>query len=93
MKRENKLPHKRTIFVGEFSYKGRRYTIHYDFECDYSEDDALFLFTEGNCGCDCNLSRFIRKEYGDVIPELDCGCEIEMKNYHLEYEDFSTEEM
>ena len=41
-----------------------------------------------NFSCDCNRSLAIRWEYGeDAIPELDCGDEIEMIDYHIEYED------
>ena len=86
------LTHKRTIFVGEFSYDGKQYTIHYDFGYEFPEDRALFMFTDGNYSCDCNLSSFIRDEYGDVIPELGCGWEIKMDSYHFEYEDTPTDE-
>lgn len=77
---------KRTIFVGVFQYKDKEYTIHCDFGCGYSKDVAEWMFLEGNYSCDCNRSLFIAREYGeDAIPELDCGEEIKLKEYHIEY--------
>lgn len=82
------MSHKRTIFVGKFKYEDKEFIIHYDFGYEYEEEDAIFMFEEGNYSCDCNRSLFIQREYGeDVIPELDCGWKIEMTEYHFEYED------
>lgn len=82
------MTHKRTIFVGVFKYKDKEFVLHYDFGYEYSEKQAIFQFTENNYSCDCNRSIFIREEYGeDSIPELDCGKEIELLDYHFEYED------
>ena len=82
------MRHKRTIFVGTFTYKDREYILHYDFGYEYPEDSAVFMFTTGNYACDCNRSLFIRAEYGEnVMPELDCGDEIELIGYRFEYED------
>ena len=82
------MSHKRTIFVGTFIYHGKEFVLHEDMGPEYPEDSAIFMFTTGNYGCDCNRSLFIRNEYGkDAIPELDCGCEIKMVDYHFEYED------
>lgn len=86
MKETELKPTKRTIFVGVFQYKDKEYTIHYDFGCGYPKDAAEFMFLEGNYCCDCNRSIFIRREYGeDAIPELECGGEIKLKEYHIEY--------
>ena len=64
------------------------YTIHCDFGYEYPEEQAIFMFEEGNYSCDCNRSLFIQDEYGEnAIDELDCGEEIKMLNYHLEYLD------
>ena len=83
------MSHKRTIFVGIFSYKEKEFILHYDFGYEYPEESAMFQFTENNYSCDCNRSIFIRDEYGeDVIPELDCGNEIKLKEYHFEYLDW-----
>lgn len=80
------MTHKRTIFVGTFKYKEKEYILHYDLGYEYPEDSAIFYFTEGNFGCDCNRSLAIRWEYGkDAIPELDCGHEVKMTKYHIEY--------
>lgn len=82
------MTHKRTIFVGTFKYKDKEFILHFDFGYEYEVDSAIFMFEEGNYSCDCNRSLFIRDEYGeDTIPELDCGCEIEMTGYHFEYWD------
>ena len=82
------MTHKRTIFVGTFKYQDKEFVLHYDFGYEYSEDDAIYCFTEGNYSCDCNRSLFIQYEYGkDAIPELDCGDEIELLDYHFEYLD------
>ena len=82
------MVHKRTIFVGIFQYQDKEYVIHYDFGYEYSEEDAEFQFLENNYSCDYNRSLFIQREYGeDAIPELNCGNEIELKDYHFEYWD------
>lgn len=82
------MTHKRTIFVATLKYKDKTFVIHYDLGYEYPEDSAIFYFTEGNFGCDCNRSLAIRWEYGeDAIPKLPCGDEIEMSDYHVEYQD------
>lgn len=82
------MTHKRTIFVGTFNYKDKEFTIHYDLGYEFPEDSAEYYFTDGNFGCDCNRSLAIRWEHGeDAIPELNCGHEIKMTDYHIEYED------
>lgn len=81
-----KLTHKKTIFVATLRYKGKEFVIHCDFGYEFSEENALFMFEDGDYSCDCNKSLFIRREYGDSsIEELDCGGEIEMVDYHFEY--------
>ena len=82
------MTHKRTVFVAALKYKDKEFVLHYDLGYEYPEDSAIFYFTEGNFGCDCNRSLAIRWEYGeDAIPELECGDEIEMLSYHVEYWD------
>ena len=82
------MSHKRTIFVGIFKYKDKEFVLHYDFGYEFPEDVAKFQFLENNYSCDCNRSLFIQCEYGkEVIPELNCGHKIELKDYHFEYED------
>ena len=82
------MTHKRTIFVGTFKYLTKQFVLHYDFGYEYPEDRAEYMFKTGNYSCDCNRSRFIMGEYGeDAIPELGCGCEIELVDYHFEYLD------
>ena len=85
---EGELTHKRTIFVADLKYKDMVYTIHYDFGYEYPEENAIFMFKDGNYSCDCNRSSFIQDEYGEnAIDVLDCGEDIKMLNYHLEYLD------
>jgi hypothetical protein len=44
------------------------------------------MFVDGNYSCDCNRSLLLQKEYGDeAIPELACGDEIVLKEYHIEH--------
>lgn len=82
------MTHKRTIFIGEFLYKGETFIIEYDFGYDYPKENALFMFTDGNYSCDCNRSLFIQRQYGeDAIPELNCGYEIELVKYYFVYKD------
>ena len=86
--REGEMTHKRTIFVADLKYKDMVYTIHCDFGYEYPEEEAIFMFEDGNYSCDCNRSLFIQDEYGEnAIQELDCGEEIEVLSYHLEYLD------
>ena len=86
--REGEMTHKRTIFVADLKYKDMVYTIHCDFGYEYPEEEAIFMFEDGNYSCDCNRSLFIQDEYGEnAIDELDCGEKIEMLNYHFEYLD------
>lgn len=82
------INHKRTIFVGILKYKNKEFLIHYDFGYEYSEEYAIFQFTENNYSCDCNRSLIIQYEYGEeIIPFLNCGNEIELLDYHIEYWD------
>lgn len=82
------MTHKRTIFVGTFKYKDKEFVLHYDLGYEYEEDAAIFYFTKGNFSCDCNRSLAIRREYGDdAIPELGCGEDIKLVDYHIEYLD------
>ena len=55
-------------------YKEKEFILRFNFELnDYPEDDAIWMFTEGNYSCDCNRSLFIRQQYGeDAIDELGC---------------------
>ena len=87
-KHVGELTHKKTVFVGTFTYQDKEFVLRVPFVHEYPADSAIFMFTTGNYGCDCNRSIFIREQYGeDAIPELDCGCEIKLVDYHIEYED------
>lgn len=82
------MTHKRTIFVGTFKYEDKEFVLHYDLGYEYEEDATIFYFTKGNFSCDCNRSLAIRREYGDdAIPELGCGEDIKLVDYHIEYLD------
>lgn len=87
-KHVGELTHKRTVFVGTFKYQGREFIIRDYFVNEFPAEDAVFWWTLGNGGCDCNRSLYIRRQYGeDAIPELGCGWEIELVDYHIEYEE------
>lgn len=82
------LKHKRTVFVGNYKYKDKEFTLRHSFGYDFKESRAEFIFTKGNYACDCNISIFAREQYGeDFMPELDCGFNVELLDYHIEYED------
>lgn len=82
------MTHKRTIFVGTFKYEDKEFVLHYDLGYEYEEDAAIFYFTKGNFSCDCNRSLAIRRKYGDdAIPQLGCGEDIKLVDYHIEYLD------
>lgn len=82
------MTHKRTIFVCTLSYDNKDFVIHHDFGYEYSEDDVIYSFEEAYYSCDCARYKLIQDEYGkDAIPELDCGDEIELLDYHFEYLD------
>lgn len=82
------MTHKRTIFVGTLEYHNKQFVIHRDFGYDFPEKQAIFMFTEGDNSCDCNKSLAIQREYGEsAIPLLNCGSEIDLIDYHIEYED------
>lgn len=82
------MSHKRTVFVGTFEYHGKIFVLHQDFGYEFPEDRAVFQFVENNYSCDCNRSLFIRQKYGKYsIPELNCGEEIKLIEYHFEYKD------
>lgn len=77
-----------TVFYGTFKYKDQLFTLREDFGEGYNPETAEWMFTEGNYSCDCNRSLFIRRQHGEhVMPELDCGDEIELIDYHIELEE------
>lgn len=87
-KKRGVMSHKRTIAICTFEYKGKEYIIDYDFGYEYPEESAHFMFEDGNYSCDCNRSSFIARQYGDdVIDELECGDEIELIDFRIEYRD------
>jgi hypothetical protein len=84
------MTHKRTIAVVTCGYKGKEYVIDYDFGYEYEEDQARYMFEDGNYSCDCNLSLFLNRKYPDddnFKEEFHCGYEIEIKDISFRYED------
>ena len=51
---------------------GRRFSYCHNFGKDYSEEDAMYMFTEGNYSCDCNRSLFLNYA-GNNVDLLKCG--------------------
>lgn len=46
----------------------------YSFESDgYMDGNYCYWWEEGNGGCDCNRSLFIKQECDESFPEMDCG--------------------
>lgn len=85
---EGHLTHKQTIFVGTFEHEGKQYILHYNFGYEYPEEQAEFMFEDGNYSCDCNRSIFINREYDtNINPDCNCGDSIELIDYHFEYID------
>ena len=61
----------------KFKYKEKVYWISEILE-NCSQEDAEFIYTEGNMSCDCNRSRTINKRF-PKFPKLDCGGKIELE--------------
>lgn len=83
-KYQGEMSHKRTVAVCEFEYDGKVYSYEYDFGYEYPADSAEYMFTDGNYGCDCNRSDFIREANPD-FPNCDCGHLITLKSFKIEY--------
>jgi hypothetical protein len=84
---EGYLTHKRTVCVIDLKYKEMIYNIECDFGYEYGEESAKFMFYEGNYSCDCNKSLFIQRQCDENFPFLDCGDEIEIVKFEIEYRD------
>jgi hypothetical protein len=79
---------KRTIAKMSLMYKSAGYAFEYDFGYGYPERAAKYSFFEGNNSCDCSLSTHLRCAHPEVdVPELDCGDEIEIEDFEIEYRD------
>ena len=72
-----------TIATVELEYEGESYTLVEDFGKDYPEEAAIFMFTDGNYGCDCNLSLLINRQCDAKFPELECGKSIIVKSINI----------
>jgi hypothetical protein len=62
---------KRTVVIVDAVFKGEKYNFEYDYGYAYKDENAEYMFEDGNYSCNCNLSRFIKDKYPD-FPELDC---------------------
>lgn len=67
----------RTIYKSDFDF---RYTHYYTKEEWIEEEKDCFRFwwEEGNGGCDCNRSIFIKRFCDPDFPDMTCGHEIEL---------------
>lgn len=82
------LARKRTIAKMNMSFRGTDYPYEYDFGYGYPEHGARFMFFDGNYACDCNRSSFLQRAHPEAAtPELDCGEEIAVKDFEIEYRD------
>lgn len=79
---------KRTIAKMKLIYRGITYPYEYDFGYGYPGHGAEYMFFDGNYSCGCNLSNFLRAAHPEAgVPELDCGEQIEVKDFEIEYRD------
>lgn len=74
----------RTVAKMTFSYMGREYQHEEDFGFAFPEENARYMFNEGNYSCDCNRSLRIQERYAD-FPELGCGNGIVMSDFRIEF--------
>lgn len=88
--KSGEMTHKKTIFVGTYTYLEKEFTIHYDLGYEYPYDSAVHYFIDGDMSCDCNLSLLIQREYGeDAISDLCCGDRIKLVWYEVCFVDSS----
>lgn len=81
------MKHKKTVFIGNFEYKGQSFILESDFGYDFSPKLAINQYLTGNLSCDCNRSTAIRNKYGlDSMPDLGCGNEVKLVKYMIMYE-------
>ena len=76
----------RTVASMVLSHNGHDYPFSYDFGYGYPDHSAVFMFTEGNYSCDCNLSLFLGRKYGHLSElNLPCGNAIKVSNIEIFY--------
>jgi hypothetical protein len=61
---------------------GKSYKYSYNFEEDYPEEAAWYMFFLGNFSCDCNRSLLLSMQYDDV-QEMICGEKIKIEDFSL----------
>lgn len=72
-----------TIAKMKMMYNGKEYDYEEDFGYAYPKDSARFMFFEGNYSCDCNKSIFLKRKYGSIIKEKDCGDDIKITEFEV----------
>ena len=82
---EGETVHLRTVAHAVFEYRGKNYSIDYDFGYGYQRSLAKYMFEDGNYACDCNRSMFINKKYPEVA-KTKCGHDIEMVKFTVSLE-------
>jgi len=75
---------KDTVAYVTLEYNHKEYKITENFGENYSSESARFMFEDGNYGCDCNLSQFIKSQCDDNFPLLECGHTINIKNIRVD---------
>ncbi len=75
----------RTVAKMKMLYNGKTYDYEEDFGYAYGAESAKFMFEDGNYGCDCNRSLFLNRKYGKECPTKECGYEIEITEFSVEY--------
>lgn len=69
-------------------FQDKEYTFEYDFGVSTEENTAIYIFEEGNYSCDCNLIRFLDRNFDmgmteDQVQEYKCGETIKLVNLEL----------
>jgi len=62
------------------------YQFEYDFGYSYPVNSAIYMFTQGNYSCSCNLSRFIQ-EKNPSFPDLECDGHLHLSALTIYKED------
>lgn len=83
--KEGEMTHRDTVAIMDLVCNGIRYPIEYNLGKEYEEENAEFYFFDGNMSCDCNKSLLIQRQCCEYFPEFNCGDEIEIENFRIEY--------
>jgi hypothetical protein len=69
------------------AYQGKEYRFSECFGFGYEGESAIYMFSEGNYSCSCNLSMFIKRCCDESFPQFGCGEDIELRSINVVYLD------